>query len=171
MAAAACALFRPKPAAAQAAALIDNLPGGYRFLPAGGVFNTGALPLPGYEVVHVLFNPWVPLERGWEVIESVLRQSGRPPQALCGMELRIPGQLTVEGFRAFNAPYVRQLDKWGLIFGELSAVSRTNVVPFLDAPAVPSVHAFSYAAPSDHKGTTFCVSGTADIDPSGKIVA
>ncbi len=158
-------------AAGEAPSLVDNRAGGYRFLPAGAVFNTGALPLPGHEIVHVLFNPWVPLDRAWGAIEAVLRQAGRPAQAVCGMELRIPQQLTFDGFRAFNAPYIEQLRKWGLIFGEFSAVSRTNVTPFLDAPRVPSVHAFSYAAPSDQPGTTFCLSGTADIDSGGKIVA
>lgn len=163
--------FRPRAAAAQVADFIDNRPGGYRFLPSGQVFNAGALPLPGHEIVHVLFNPWVPLDRAWGVIDGALRQAGRPPQALCGMELRIPQQLTVEDFRAFNAPYVEQLGKWGLAFGGFSAVSRTNVAVLLDAPSVPSVHAFSYAAPSEHKAATFCVSGTADIGPDGTIIA
>jgi hypothetical protein len=171
LAVAASTLSRPRAAAAQSAEFIDNGPGGYRFLPSGPVFNSGALPLPGHEIVHVLFSPWMPMDKAWGAIEHVLRQAGRPPQALCGMELRIPRQLTVEGFRAFNAPYIEQLRKWDLIFGEFSAVSRTNVAVFLDAPSVPSVHAFSYAALSDHKGATFCVSGTADIGPGGKIIA
>ncbi len=171
LAAAIPALSRAVSAAAEAASLIDNLRGGYRFLPAGGVFNSGALPLPGHEIVHALFNPWIPLDRAWNVIERALQEAGRPPQALCGMELRIPQQLSFADFRAFNAPYIERLREWGLIFGEFSAVSRTNVAPLLDAPRVPSVHAFSYAAPTDHKATTFCVSGTADIDPGGKIVA
>jgi hypothetical protein len=151
--------------------MIENLRGGYRFLPAGGVFNSGALPLPGHEIVHVLFKPWMATDKAWDVIEGVLRRAGRPPQALCGMELRIPRQLTFDEFRAFNAPYIEQLRKWGLIFGEFSAVSRTNVAVLLDAPSVPSVHAFSYATPSSQQGTTFCVSGTADIGPSGAIIA
>lgn len=162
---------RPESTAAQPASLIDNAAGGYRFLPAGPVFNAGAIAMAGYEIVHVLFHPWMPLDRAWSAIEAALRDAGRPRQALCGMELRIARQLSFEGFRSFNAPYIDQLRKWGLIFGEYSAVSRTNVAPFLDAPAVPSVHAFSYAAASEQSGTTFCVSGTADIDPRGRIVA
>jgi hypothetical protein len=171
LAATAPVLSRGRKAAAQGADLIENRAGGYRFLSSGAVFNSGALPLPGHEIVHVLFNRWVPLDKAWGVIEAALRQAGRPPQALCGMELRIPRQLSFDGFRAFNAPYIEQLRRWGLIFGEFSAVSRTNVAMLLDAPSVPSVHAFSYAAPSDHKGTTFCVSGTADISPNGAIIA
>lgn len=149
---------------------ISNTAGGYRFLPAGAVFNSGAVSLPGYEIVHVLFRPWVALDRAWNVIEATLKDAGRPREALCGMELRIPQQLTFDGFRAFNAPYIEQLRRWNLVFGEYSAVSRTNVAP-LSPPPAPSVHAFSYAAKSEARATTFCVSGTADIDPDGKIIA
>jgi hypothetical protein len=156
--------------AAEPTPFIDNREGGYRFLPAGAVFNSGALPLPGYEIQHVLLNPWVPLSSGWEVVGDFLRNASLPVKALCGMELRVPKQFTFDGFRAFNAPYIEQLRKWGLIYGEYSAVSRTNVAPGLNAPRVPSLHAFSYALPSEYRGVTFCVSGTADLDPAGKIV-
>ncbi|HXV07264.1 MAG TPA: hypothetical protein VD791_04505 [Burkholderiales bacterium] len=152
-------------------ALLDNQAGGYRVLPAGQVFCGGVIPNPGYEIVHALFNPWVPLDDAWGLIEAHLKSLGRPVQALCGMELRIPQQLTVEGFRAFNAPYVEHLRKRDLLLGNYSAVCRTNVAPGRDAPKVPSLHAFSYCLPGAHTGTTFCVSGTADIDARGKIVA
>jgi hypothetical protein len=89
------------------------------------------------------------------------------------MELRIPAQLSMEGFRAFNQPYIAQLRKWDLILplGSYSAVCRTNVAPALEPPKEPSVHAFSFTAPAQGKSVTFCVSGTADIDARGKIVA
>lgn len=152
-------------------ALLDNAAGGYRVLPAGQVFCGGVLPNPGHEIVHALFNPWVPLDDAWGVIERHLKSIERPVQALCGMELRIPRQLTVDGFRAFNAPYIEELRKRDLLLGNYSAVCRTNVAPARDVPSVPSVHAFSYCAASASAGTTFCVSGTADIDARGKIVA
>jgi hypothetical protein len=152
-------------------ALIDNEAGGYVVLPAGGVFCGGVLPMPGREIVHALFKPFIPLQDAWGLIEAYLKSQGLPVQALCGMELRTPQQLTFEGFRAFNAPYTEQLRKWDLVLGNYSAVCRTNVVPALDTPRAPSVHAFSYCAPASGAGTTFCVSGTADIDSRGKIVA
>jgi hypothetical protein len=156
-----------------APALLDLDAGGYRVLPAGGVFCGGVVPLEGFEVVHALFTPWVPLKDAWGVIERYLKSLDRPVQALCGMELRIPAQLSVEGFRAFNQPYVAQLRKWDLILplGSYSAVCRTNVAPALEPPKEPSVHAFSFTAPAQGRSTTFCVSGTADIDARGKIVA
>ena len=152
-------------------ALLDNQAGGYRVLPAGGVFCGGVVPMEGHEIVHVLLQPWIPLERAWGFIESYLKGLGRPVQALCGMELRSPRQLTLEEFRAFNRPYAEQLAKWNLVLGPYSAVCRTNVVPARDAPPEPSVHAFSCCVPADAAGTTFCVSGTADIDARGQIIA
>jgi hypothetical protein len=152
-------------------ALLANEAGSYRILPAGTVFCGGAIPLAGHEIVHALVSPWVPLKDGYGFIESYLKSIGRPVQALCGMELRSPQQMTLEGFRTFNAPYVEQLTKWDLLLGRYSAVCRTNVVPARDAPKEASLHAFSYCVPSDYQGVTFCISGTADIDQRGKIVA
>jgi hypothetical protein len=156
-----------------APALLDVEAGGYRVLPAGQVFCGGVVPLEGFEIVHALFTPWVPLKDAWGVIERYLESIDRPVKALCGMELRIPAQLSMEGFRAFNQPYITQLRKWDLILplGNYSAVCRTNVAPALEPPKEPSVHAFSFTAPAQGRSTTFCVSGTADIDVRGKIVA
>jgi hypothetical protein len=156
-----------------APALLEFEPGGYRVLPAGQVFCGGVTPLEGFEVVHALFTPWVPLAQAWDTIERFLKSIDRPVQALCGMELRIPAQLSMEGFRAFNQPYIAQLRKWGLVLplGNYSAVCRTNVAPAAEPPREPSVHAFSFTAPAQGQSATFCVSGTADIDPRGKIVA
>lgn len=152
-------------------ALLDNEAGGYRVLPAGQVFCGGVIPNPAHEIVHALLAPWLPLSDAWGFVEAHLKSVARPVQALCGMELRIPQQLTLDGFRAFNAPYVEELRKRNLVLGNYSAVCRTNVAPARDVPKAPSLHAFSYCVPSAHTGTTFCVSGTADIDVRGKIVA
>jgi len=152
-------------------ALLQNDAGGYRVLPAGGVFCGGVTPLAGHEIVHALLVPWVPLKDAWVFIETYLKSLGRPVQALCGLELRMPRQLTFEELRGFNRPYVEQLMKWDLVLSPYSAVCRTNVVPEKDAPGEPAVHAFSYCIPSDSSGTTFCVSGAADIDPRGQIIA
>jgi hypothetical protein len=152
-------------------ALLENEAGGYRVLPAGQVFCGGVMPLACHEIVHVLLRPWVPLGNAWDVIDLYLKTQDRPIQALCGMELRVPEQMTMDGFRAFNAPYVEELAKRKLILGRYSAVCRTNVAPAAGAPKEAVVHAFSYCATSSFTGKTFCVSGTADIDPRGRIVA
>lgn len=165
------AIGQDRPIINDAPVMLENEAGGYRVLPAGAVFCGGVVPLEGHEVVHALFRPWIPLSAAWSAIESHLKSVGRPVQALCGMELRIPQQLTPEGFRDFNAPYIEELRKRELLIGRYSAVCRTNVAPAAAPPKEPSVHAFSYTVKSDTKAKTFCVSGTADIDPRGKIVA
>jgi hypothetical protein len=145
--------------------------GHYRFVPAGQVFCSGVLPDEGFEVIHAILRPQLPLAEGYAFVEAHLQKLGLPIQALCGMELRVPAAMTFEAFRAFNAPYVVQLDKWELINGNYSAVCRTNVAPALNPPREAALHAFSYVAPASQNGLTFCVSGTADIDARGKIVA
>lgn len=152
-------------------ALFENPAGGYRVLPNGTVFSGATMAMEGHEIVHALIKPWMPLKDAWGFIEAHLKSLGRPVKALCGMELRIPKQLTFDGFKAFNQPYVEQLQKWDLLIGRYSAVCRTNVAPAVGAPAEPSVHAFSYCVPSTAQGLTFCVSGAADLDGRGRPVA
>ncbi|HZP87786.1 MAG TPA: hypothetical protein VFB54_13305 [Burkholderiales bacterium] len=158
-------------AVVNAPALLDNELGGLRVLPAGGVFCGGVLATEGHEIVHALLHPWLPLAEGWAFVDAHLKAANRPAQALCGMELRTPEQLTVEAFRAFNAPYIEQLRKRALTIGNYSAVCRTNVVPASEPPKEAMLHAFSYSVPSTTKVRTFCISGTADIDARGKAVA
>jgi hypothetical protein len=145
--------------------------GHYRFVPAGQVFCSGVQPDEGYQVIHALLRPQLPLADGYAFIAAHLDKLGLPIQALCGMELRVPAAMTFEAFRAFNAPYVAQLEKWELLNGNYSAVCRTNVAPALNPPREAMLHAFSYVAVASGNSSTFCVSGTADIDARGKIVA
>jgi hypothetical protein len=152
-------------------ALLEIEAGHYRFLPAGGVFCGGVVPDDGHQVVHAILRRWLPLAQGFAFVESYLSALGLPVQALCGMELRVPAAMTFDAFRSFNVPYVEQLRKWDLTVGSYSAVCRTNVAPALGPPQEACVHAFSYVAPGATKAPTFCVSGTADITPQGKIVA
>ncbi len=154
-------------------ALLPSEAGGFRVLPGGGVYCNGAIAAEGHEIVHALCSPWVPLSGAWAFIETYLKSVGRPMQALCGLELRTPAQLTVDGFRAFNQPYAEELRKRELMVGRYSAVCRTNVVPAADPPKEAMVHAFSYAASLQHKSPspTFCISGAADVDPRGVAIA
>jgi hypothetical protein len=145
--------------------------GHFRFVPAGQVFCSGVLPDAGFEIIHAILRPRLALAEGYTFVEQYLKKLGLPIQALCGMELRVPAAMTFEAFRNFNAPYVAQLDKWGLIDGNYSAVCRTNVAPALDAPREAALHAFSYVAPASGNASTFLVSGTADIDQRGKVLA
>ena len=151
--------------------LIDNKAGAYRILPGGQVYCAGVVPYEGFEVVRVLLRPWIPLERAYSFIEKYLKSVGRPVQAFCGIELRVPAPLTFSQWSSFNVPYLKQLREWGLIFGDQSGVCRSNIALALNAPDTTSVCAFSYTVPTTEKVTTFFLSGTADIDSGGKIIA
>lgn len=156
---------------ANSPALIDNKAGSYRFAPGGAVFCGGVVPHDGYEVVRVLLRPWIPLERAYSLIENHLRTAGRPAQAFCGIELRVPAPLTFADWSTFNVPYLQRLRDWGLIFGDRSAVCRSNIALAIGAPRETSVCAFSYTVPTSEKVRTFFLSGQADIDSAGKIIA
>ena len=151
--------------------LLDNKAGAYKILPGGPVYCGGVLPYEGFEVVRVLLRPWIQLERAYAFIEKHLKNVGRPVQAFCGIELRVPAPLTFDQWSSFNVPYLKQLRDWGLMFGDQSGVCRSNIALAVQPPATTSVCAFSYTVPTSEKITTFFLSGTADIDPSGKIIA
>jgi hypothetical protein len=154
-----------------ASALIDNKAGAYKILPGGAAFCSGIIPHEGYEVVRVLLRPWIPLEQGYAFIESYLKSVGRPVQAFGGIELRVPAPLAMKDWSSFNVPYLEQLRKWGLIFGENSGVCRSNIALTLHPPTITSLCAFTYTAPTSAKNKTFFLSGQADIDAAGKAIA
>jgi len=158
-------------ARAQVPAMIFRPGSGYRFLPGGPVFAGGAVAEPGYEVVHAILARWLPLEQGYALVEGHLKSLGRPMQALCGMQLRLPRQLSAEEFSEFNAPYVVRLKAWDLIYKGLNPISRTNVSPALNAPREPSLHAFSYTVASDRNAATFTMSGMTERGPGTSVIA
>ena len=142
--------------------LIDNPKGSFRFLEGIGPFSSGAVALPGYEVVHAIFQPLPELWQAFELIEKHLRAAGRPFTALCGMELRIPKALSVGGFDDFNQPYIDRLKEWDAHVGGLNPVARTNVAPEMSPVAEPSVYAFCYTVASDVDRPTFVVAGSGE---------
>lgn len=161
-----------RPALGQPApALIDQPAGGLRFAPGGQVFATGAVAAEGHGLVHAVLDPWLPLDEGYALVEAHLRALGRPMQALCGMELRLPRQLTREEFDAFNQPYVQRLIEWGLFAQGRNPVSRTNVAPAMDPPEQPMLHAFTYSLPGLDGARDFVMAGTTETGPGGRIIA
>lgn len=158
-------------ARAQSSRMISRPDGGFRFLPGSPVFAGGAVAEPGFAIEHALLARWLPLEQGYAAVERHLRAIGRPMQALCGMQLRLPRQLTPDQFTEFNAPYVARLDAWGVTHERLNPVSRTNVSPAADAPVEPSLHGFSYTVPGTVGHTTFAMSGMVERGPGGSVIA
>src|SRR5262245_20140676 len=135
--------------------LLENKVGGYRILPGGVAFCTGVIPNAGCEVVRVQLDPWLPVEEGYAFIEAHLKTAGRPVQALCGVEMRQPAPLTRDRWSGFNAPYLEQLRKWGLMHGDHSGVCRSNIALAVFPPAAASLCAFSFVRPATAQGISF----------------
>jgi hypothetical protein len=171
LAIAALSALAPGAALAQGRGLVSWPGSGFRLLPGSPVFAGGAVAEPGFGLVHVLLSRWLPLEQGYALVEQYLAGRGRPMQALCGMQLRLPRQLDPDGFNAFNAPYVARLAQWGVVRDRVNPVSRTNVAPAAAAPDEPALHAFTYSVPYEGPMRTFTMSGMTERGPGGAIAA
>jgi hypothetical protein len=148
--------------------VMENVKGNYGFIRSGGPFSSGCVARPGFEILHAAIHRFVPLARGFELVEHHLKEAGRPIDALCAMELRIPQPLTIKAFEEFNRPYVARLQSWGLEVDGANAVARTNVA--LEVSPVPEamLAGFFYTARSDtkiadSKAATFVLSGAAEM--------
>lgn len=142
--------------------LIDHPNGNYTFIKGIGPFSSGCKAQPGYEIVHATFRPMPALQQGFELIANHLQDLGRPIQAVCGMELRIPQPLSPQAFNAFNAPYIRQLTDWNTFVDGANPVARTNVALAVHPVAEPSLYGFSYTVPARYQDATFVLSGSAE---------
>ena len=74
---------------------------------------------------------------------------GRPVEALCAIELRVPKPLSFEGFERFNEGYRKILEKYGLLQGEVNPLARTNISPLGFQVEQPSIYAFSFTITED----------------------
>src|SRR5882757_11301179 len=137
-------------------------PGNYRFIPGVFQYSGGAAAHDGYEIQRVRFRTPVRLAEGFERIERIITQAGRPLTAFCACELRSPAPFTEQGFRAFNEIYVVTLERWGLFDGKVNPVARSNVCPEIDPPAEPSFHAFSFTVADADAAPSFVIAGSAE---------
>ena len=149
------------------AGAIDFPAGGYRFLPSVFQFSGGVTALSGHAMERVQFRSPVPLKQGFERIERLITEAGRPLTSFCACELRSPAPFTEQGFRAFNEVYVVTLQKWGLFDGNVNPVARSNVCPQIDAPPEPSFHAFSFTVRTTHAAPSFVIAGSAEAREGG----
>jgi hypothetical protein len=145
--------------------LLENPKGNYKFLRGAGVpFSAGALADSGFEVVHASFMPLVRLSKGFELIERQLGAAGRPVNAVCGIELRIPSALTPAGFEEFNRDYLERITAWGVMIDRLNPIARTNVAPAVVPIAEPSLYGFYYTVPSQgHERPGFVLAGAPEM--------
>ncbi len=157
---------------AEAPVIVENKKGNFRFLRGIAPYSSGAVAAPGYEVVHVTLSPAPPYRQGFQAIDRRLKQKARPPQALCGVELRSPRPFTFAGFNEFNAGYIKELEQRGLPVEGLNSVARTNVIPEVGPPSEVLLYGFCYTAPAVAPGAgppsaaappTFVVAGAGEL--------
>lgn len=145
--------------------MIRNRHGGFSFLGGPGrPFSMGAVADEGFDITHAVFEAPVPLGRGFELVARQLEASGRPLQALCGTELRIPAPLSREGFDEFNRGYVAALDRWDLRVEGMLPPARTNVAPADGSVFEPSLFAFSYTVAEPALPGAYVMAGAPEAD-------
>lgn len=151
--------------------LVDNERGHYAFLRGIAPYSSGAVALPGYEIVHAHFQSPVHWERGFDRVAEHLKDEGQDRFALCGVELRCPTPYSMDGFIAFNKLYCEVLEDWGVYLDDMNPIARTNVSPEFEAPEEPALYGFSYTVPTeDDVGTTFVAAGAGELD-SPKLIS
>ncbi len=142
---------------------VESAGGGYEFIPGPPFASNGVVASPGMTIQRGMFAEPILLPEGYEAVRSYLDSVGRPLEALCGFDLRLPAARTFQDFVAFNGEYLAQLDAWALLRDGSSPLARPNVAPVSGAPSRPAVLAFSYTVDCRSAGDTFVVSGVPEV--------
>ena len=144
---------------------IDYLPGNYIYLPGGAPYSSGVRAMPGYELMHMTLMRPLPLTEGIAAVVQYLAEIGRPPQALCGIELRCPQPYTFAGFAAFNEEYRALLQRYNMLSDGPNPIARTNIAPVTDIPRQQVIHALTYTIPAAYRASraSFVISGAGEL--------
>ena len=126
--------------------LFPNPKGHYHFLEGIEPYSSGAVADSGYEVVHATLRSPLPWQPGFEQIDRHLDREGGDRWALCGVELRCPAPMPMDGFIEFNESYRNLLESWDLLVDGRNPVARTNVSPVIEPPTETLLHGFSSPA-------------------------
>lgn len=146
------------------AAVVDLHPkGNFRFLRGIAPYSSGAIAERNYQIVHVTFAVPPPYHLGFVEIDRHLEQEQRPPESLCGIELRSPRPFTFDGFNQFNEGYIEELKKRDLLVNGVNPVARTNVAPEVNPPSEVLLYGFSYTAPATTTKPTFVIAGAGEL--------
>lgn len=148
--------------------LIECARGGYSFLKGIAPYSSGVIAGSGFEIERACFAEPPSIVNGFERIAAHLGAMRRPPQSLCAIELRSPAPFSFAGFERFNAAYVKQLEKLGILDRGLNPVARTNVAPAIAPPREPVIYAFSYTVPAQPAARSFVLAGTGEL-PEGSL--
>jgi hypothetical protein len=148
--------------------LVSNAKGSYSFLRGIAPYSAGVVANADFEIERARLAKPLPIAGAFALLDAHLTTLDRPPQALCGMELRSPSPFTFDGFNEFNAGYVHFLEERNVLVSGLNPVARTNVAPEIAAPSEPAVYAFSYTIPARTASRSFIVAGAGEL-PEGSL--
>lgn len=148
---------------------LDHPLGNYQFCTGIAPYSAGVVAMLGYEIVRVTLHGSVPYQQGFDRIDRYLMSVGRPRQALCAVELRLPAPRSFTGFIDFNRDYRAILADWQILVGDENPVARTNIAPAFAPPKEPSLYAFSYTVPSETTHSTFIVAGAGDLNDQANL--
>ena len=95
--------------------LIENPGRGYSFLEGIYPYSSGVVANPGFEIVHVTLNTWLPWQDGMQRARQFVELEGGGVEQLCAFELRCPRPHSMGGFIGFNEDYRRKLEQLSLI--------------------------------------------------------
>ena len=140
-----------------------NPAGNYNYLTGIAPYSSGAVADMGYEVRHAQIFGQKPIDEALKTVASFLSNEGRPMQALCAIELRIPEPLSFSGFANFNVQYRNLIEQYDLLLGTDNPIARTNIAPAVGELSHPSMYAFSYTVESEVTVPTFVVAGAGDL--------
>jgi len=145
---------------------VHNAAGNYRFLgEKGRPFSGGAVADQGFDMVHMMLERPLPLDRGLAAVVRHVEEVGRPVQAIAGFELRIPKPLTGEEFHTFNQGYVQALESIGLAADGMFPAARTNVSATIGGVSEPSVYAATFSVKSSRGRQGYVMSGVPEEKP------
>lgn len=129
--------------------MYTSAPGNYEFIPGISFLSFAVIAKPGFEIRRVVLSDGPAAADALPPVLAWLDTRGCAPASLCGMEFRRfdQRQMTREEFNDFNASYVGQLERAGILVDGKVPLARTNVVLRHGAPG-DALHAFSYVVPS-----------------------
>jgi hypothetical protein len=139
--------------------------GSFRFLPAISAYSAGFAVSDGYEITALRLLDCPTLAIGFERIDEEIKRRGLAPAALAGLQLRSPGAFGFEEFAQFNDEYCQLLIERDLIIDGVNPVSRTNVIPVHNGPAVPTIAVAFLVNPTlGRGGSDFVVAGAGEVN-------
>lgn len=138
--------------------------GSFRFLPAISAYSAGFASSDGYEITALRLLDCPTLAIGFERIDEEIKRRGLTAASLAGLQLRSPGAFGFEEFAQFNNEYCQLLIERDLIIDGVNPVSRTNVIPIHEGPAVPTIAvAFLVGPARGSGGSDFVVAGAGEV--------